>query len=1239
MKKISRYIILICALVLFIGLAPRFLVLDTTQKTITDQLSKKLGSPVTVQKMQWAWLPLPHLSFSNTHIISTNSVFSIPKMKLYPNWRIVFGQKVMLGRIHLESPEIYITKKAFKVENSAELTLPELSIFIKNGVLKVESNENYNDVLLTDVHIFSNINGRLKMEQHKAELDLHGSSPFSRNIGLQGNFNLNNNDYQFFLNFQDFKLHQSVASFYKGHLVPVESNARFTGSITGTGLQNFAVNLHGTLPSFAVRHKKREIILTPGFSDFALLKSGPLFRLTIKDLEMREPQINLSGQVERKPSAESDDIKHQATPAEPTWTIDLTGNDLDLTTIRQKILTLWGDNKVADTVCGIVLGGKAASAAYRFSGRTADFKNLDAMTIEADVLKAAIHVPGAELDLTRANGPILIKDSILTGHNLSAQMDNSFGSNAELLLDLAKESNAFSLNIDIDADLEALPPVLAQLVDHDGFLQELHKFKDVSGRASGNLHLGDTLDNIITRVKVGKMQLSAKYAPIPHTVFIDKGALQVGPNEVLWQKVKGRIGLQDILNTSGDVSWQTGDTLLHIKEMQGLLDGESLYAMLEQTGAMPEKIKRRLSSLHGNIEVSRGSLKGPALKPDAWEYQLAINTNELSFASPLLPESVAINDLSAALSDKEVNIKKAGIDFLDQSLSLKGTLHHQVLENWYGMIEFNGPLQTGLNDWISSKGWFPEKLSPRIPCTLENLNVTFQDEMIAVSGKILPGLAGYRMPMVRIDIINTPEHLRINELTFFAPGEQGTLTLDFRRLAPKSLTLSWHGLVKADTIDMLFHNSAFTDGIFAGDFFEASFFADQPEATGFKGLLKTENLLLKVSNKEIKPAVFENILLFGAGKELRIAALSLALGTEKITGLGHLAAGENGLQLDLNLTSSFILKESLDDLVQGLKENQRVFLGDNAAQDDELLIPKDWDITGRIGFDFDSYSVSRDTTTVYTGTQPVHYTLYDVHGEFQMAPDALTRTEIFSSKLCGLDFKSTWYSSVALGQHFDLATGPDTVLRLENVLPCLGVDQDLIEGEFSLKTNLRKEAGFWHSGNIHIKSTKGRILKLSLLSRIFKIVNITDLFVTQTGSTGKRGFPYSEMFIDTHIQENNLIFDRGILYGEGLNLFLNGGIHLDDYDADLTLLIAPFKSFDTLFSKVPFIGQEIMSEYDSLVAIPVAIEGQWPDPTITPLHLESVGGTLVNIVKETFKLPYNILTPYEKPLKDPKDPD
>ncbi|MFC1845465.1 hypothetical protein ACFLZ5_11870, partial [Thermodesulfobacteriota bacterium] len=738
-------------------------------------------------------------------------------------------------------------------------------------------------------------------------------------------------------------------------------------------------------------------------------------------------------------------------------------------------------------------------------------------------------------DLSRAKGPILIKDSILTGRNLSAQMGNSFGTNGELLLDLANGTDAFTLGIDIDADLQALPPALEQLVDHEGFLQELNKFKEVSGRASGKLHLGDTLDNIITRVDVEDMQFRTNYEPIPQTIIIDEGTLHVGPKDVTWQKVKGHIGLQEIISTSGDVSWQTGKTLLHINEIQGQADGEQLYEMLEQTGTLPGTIKSSLASLTGKINISRGWVKGPANQPAAWDYQAAVTAKDLSFLSHLLSESASIKDLSATFSHQKVNIQQAAINFLDQPLSLKGILHHQELENWKGAVIFNGHIEDKLGNWIISKGWFSEKIRPRFPCTLENMRVGFQGQTITVSGKLIHGVTGDRLPMARIDLENTPERLRINELTFIAPGEQGSLTLEYRHRSPKSFAVSWQGFVNAGTIAKLFHHRAFTQGTFSGAFFETSYLADDPETLHFTGLLKAENLLLQESDGRGKPIVFENVLLSGTGKQLRIAALNIAIGSEKIAGLGHIGAEKNGLQLDIDIISSFISKESLNDLQKGLKETQQAFIRDNADQNKDKLPQIDWDLTGRIGFDFDSYSISRKGTVLFSGTGPVTYTLYDAHGELQLAPDTLTRTEIFSSKLCNLDFKSTWFSDDNLGQHFELSTGSNSSLHLENVLPCLGVSQDLIEGEFSLQANLRKESGTWHSGNIHIKSTKGRILRLKILSRIFKIINITDLFVTQVGTTGKRGFPFSQMDIDTHIHANNLIFDRAILHGEGLN--------------------------------------------------------------------------------------------------------
>ena len=1236
MKKISRNIFFfVIVFIFFLGLAPRLFFVDEFHDIITKHISESLATTVTIKKMHWVWLPLPHLTLISTSLTDSHYDFFLPKIKIYPTWRIILGETHKPKKIVLDSPQFHINKRAFLPRESPERNLPELTLTIKNGAVEIEATENYKDILRKGSVKFSNIHGTVKLLPQKAAVDLKGSSPVSKKMSLQGSLNIPDRHYSFSLDAQDIKLHRSIKAFFDGRLIPVESPARLTGTVTGKGIQELEGNLHGTLPCFVVKPEDREILLTCGFADLKLVKSGPLLRLDINDLEIKDPQVNLSGHIERKLSSISSEERSQTT--EPVWTLDITGSDLDLTAIRQKILTLWGGNKVAKTVSSIVHSGRALSASYRFSGTAADFKRLDAMIIEADILNADIHVPGAKLDLTNASGSIRIRDSLLTGHSLGAQYGKSYGYNADLLLDLGRLGRTFKLSIDIDADLEALPPILARLVKHDGFQRELMKFKEISGKASGTLYLGDSLAHLATRIEVKSMQATAKYAPIPESIFIDSGTLQVNPGVVSWQKVKGRIGRQKITGTNGSISWPQDEAMLHIEKIQAELDGASLLALVKQSKAVAQKINNVVSSMNGTMEITRGSLQGPVLKPESWQYDLKVKTSEMTLTTPLLPEPVSTENFVAEINQNEATLHEAALYFLDQTFSLNGTLQHRLLEGWHGMIEYNGPVQAKLASWISSKGWFPEKLQPRIPCTMEDMRVIWQGETVAVSGIILHGLDGGRLPMAKLDYENTPEHLYVNELSFYAPGEEGSLALDFWRQSPHSIVLSWKGFVNADTIDALFQYSSFTAGSISGDF-SISYLADQPDATRFEGILKAENLLFKANNN-IEPIVIKNIDMKGVGRQLRFPALELTIGSEKITGSGQLAVEDDGLQLDISLASSFLSKKSLTSLTKAVLETQQVFTQDDSAQKPGLKIARGWDITGRIGFDFDSFALRRKAATPYDPEKPFTYTFYNVIGDLQLAPDKIFRTEIFSAKLCGLDFRGTWFSDDDLGQKIQLDTDPDKIFRLENVLPCLGVQQDIIEGEFSLQANLLKESKTWYGGNIYIKSTQGRILRLQTLSRIFKVVNITDLFEEQVESSGKRGFPYSQMTVDTHILDNNLIIDRAIIHGEGLNIFARGEILLEDYDADLTLLIAPFKTFDTIVSKVPIIGQPIMGEYGSRVSIPVAVKGPLAYPAITPLHPEAIGDAIFDLVRDTFMLPYNILKPLEKTEDDSNNDD
>jgi hypothetical protein len=1240
-KTLQNIFLLIIALVLSLALIPRILVLEGVQQKITEQLSSSLRSSVKINKLHWVWLPLPHLTLTDTRITSEEIDLVLPKTHVYPHWQLLLGKTEKPGRIHLDDPVIHIKKNILLGEGLTDLIIPEGNIGFENGTLQIDITDEYQDIFRTSSIVFKDFQAKIKLQPKGALFDLRAKAPFSDHLALQGELDFEKQSYRLSIDFQEIKLHQTIKSFGKERLIPVESpdqsTARLQGDVIGIGLQQIEADLHGVLPCFIVKPKDREALLDCGYTKLAFQKSGPLMRLNIKDLEIKDPKLNLSGLLERRlPLKGKVSGAHILTDEAPVWLLDITGSDLDLTAIRKKVLTLWGDNKIARTVSDIVLGGKALSAGYQFSGVAEDFNDIKNMTISAEAQNAAIHVPGVELDLSNASGPIQIKDGILTGQNLSAQMGDSKGRNGTVLLDLKKNGNAFNLDLDIDADIAALPGVLEHLIDHEGFLRELRKFHGATGRATGNLRLGETLDDFVTEVSVTGMDFETRYDPVPDTIVLQGGELQVMPEKVSWQKATGRIGDQQIKSTSGSVNWSGEQVLLNIEELDATLQGNTLYQSLLQTNVMPEKITRVLAGLDGEIELSKTVLLGPAFVPEDWEYKLHLNTQGLTITSPLLPEELFTDQATVILSQKTATISKSHLQFLDQPLYLNGELHHTLLDDWQGWLEINGSLLAKLASWISSKGWFPEKLRPRIPCTLDAMKVSWNGESLGVSGNILTGMGGGRLPMVKIEMQDSPERLHIKELSFYAPGEQGTMALDFHRQSPNTLLFTWDGFAHAETIDALFHYSNFVSGTYSGAI-SFIYVADKPEKTIFNGLLKAKDLVWKGREKDLS-AVIRNLDVNGIGELMKITNLELELGSEKIGARGQIAAEPTGLQVDMNLTSSHVSKDSLSQFISELRSAKQEFKrGDTTDDTTGGIFPAFWDFTGRVGIDFESFSVSRDTSTPYNEARPITYTLYNMHGVIELAPDEIVRTEVFSAKLCGLNFDGFWYSDETLGQKYNVWTDPNHEFYFQKVIPCLGIDQDLIEGVFSLQANLFKESGIWYSGHVHIKSDEGRILRLKTLSKILSIVNITDLFVYDPANVNQRGFPYTRLDVDTHVHDNRLFLDRAIIQGEGLNLFAKGDMNLADFDTDLTMLISPLKSVDRLISKVPLLGSPVIGKDEVFIAVPVAIKGQLTDPEITALHPEAIGSTILDMVKNTMMLPFNILNP-EKSKKKVRQP-
>ena len=169
---------------------------------MTKHISESLASSVTIKKMHWVWLPLPHLTLINTSLTGGHYDFFLPKVKIYPTWRLILGDTHTPGKIVLDSPRFHINKKAFLPRESSKRNLPEVTVTIKNGAVEVEAADEYKDIFRQGSVKFSDIRGKVKLLPEEVEIDLKGSSPFSKTISLQGSLNIPERNYTFALDAQ-----------------------------------------------------------------------------------------------------------------------------------------------------------------------------------------------------------------------------------------------------------------------------------------------------------------------------------------------------------------------------------------------------------------------------------------------------------------------------------------------------------------------------------------------------------------------------------------------------------------------------------------------------------------------------------------------------------------------------------------------------------------------------------------------------------------------------------------------------------------------------------------------------------------------------------------------------------------------------------------------------------------------------------------------------------------------------
>jgi len=95
-----------------------------------------------------------------------------------------------------------------------------------------------------------------------------------------------------------------------------------------------------------------------------------------------------------------------------------------------------------------------------------------------------------------------------------------------------------------------------------------------------------------------------------------------------------------------------------------------------------------------------------------------------------------------------------------------------------------------------------------------------------------------------------------------------------------------------------------------------------------------------------------------------------------------------------------------------------------------------------------------------------------------------------------------------------------------------------------------------------------------------------------------------------------------VIDAENMALFFTGEIHPFQNRLDLTCLVAPFKTIDTIVQFIPVVNTILEGR---LVSFPAKATGPIDDPVVTPLHPSAVGEGLINMFTSLLKSPARLL--------------
>ena len=183
-----------------------------------------------------------------------------------------------------------------------------------------------------------------------------------------------------------------------------------------------------------------------------------------------------------------------------------------------------------------------------------------------------------------------------------------------------------------------------------------------------------------------------------------------------------------------------------------------------------------------------------------------------------------------------------------------------------------------------------------------------------------------------------------------------------------------------------------------------------------------------------------------------------------------------------------------------------------------------------------------------------------------------------------------------------------------------------LQGELTAKGKTGDEVKKTALGSTKIQLEEGSIRKFAILSKIFSLLNISQLLKFQLPDMVAGGMPYNEITATLAIKDGMISCNDLYVDSDALNISAVGKMDLVKDELDATIGVKPLQTVDKVVSRIPIVGWILTGKNKSLVTAYFEAKGKLEDPTVTAIPVRSMAKGVFDIFKRVFQLPAKMIT-------------